>query len=124
MTATARLAGSVHGVVVHTETRTSASAPARSASAAVGLFTLKAAYTERSVDSPRVAYVPSGFVEVEGQQVDGFEHVNGLLTELRGSGSLALPNDRDAKGQREYEIDLSLHADVTVTIKLTVVPQE
>jgi len=24
----------------------------------------------------------------------------------------------------EYEIDLSLHADVTVTIKLTVVPQE
>ena len=63
-------------------------------------------YLERSVDSPRVAYVPSGFVEVEGQQVDGFEHVNGLLTELRGSGSLALPNDRDAKGQREYEIDL------------------
>ncbi|MEZ6189386.1 MAG: hypothetical protein R3F62_30835 [Planctomycetota bacterium] len=65
---------------------------------------LQTQYLERSVDSPRVAFAPAGFQEIDGVQVSNSEHVNELLTALRGSGSVTFPSTRDQNGQRRYDL--------------------
>lgn len=69
------------------------------------LTVLRDKYLERSVDSPRVAFVPDGTITVDGVVYEIPDYVNMLLEELRGSGSVALPGKRDASGNRLYEVD-------------------
>jgi len=69
----------------------------------VGL--LQSRYLERSVDSPRVAWAPPGTQTVDGEEVSNINHMNILLTALRGSGAVTFPNTRDAHGNRRYELD-------------------
>ncbi|MBL4850210.1 MAG: hypothetical protein JKY65_32175 [Planctomycetes bacterium] len=66
---------------------------------------LQLRYPERSVDPIRVARAPGGFVHVDGQDADALDHINRLTTQLSGGGSLALPSDRDEKGNFLYEVD-------------------
>lgn len=67
---------------------------------------LRDKYLERSVDAPRVAYVPDGKVEVDGTTYTVSDYVNLLLADLRGSGQVSLPSVRDANGNKKYELDV------------------
>lgn len=67
---------------------------------------LRDKYLERSVDSPRVAYAPGGKVEVDGVTYEKVDYVLKLLQDLRGSGEVGLPSDRDKEGNKQYEIDV------------------
>lgn len=53
---------------------------------------LRDKYLERSVDAPRIAWVPDGEIELEdGTKKKHAVHMADLLEDLRGSGNLALP---------------------------------
>jgi len=67
---------------------------------------LQSRYLERSVDSPRVAWAPPGSQSVDGEEIPNIQHMNTLLTALRGSGAVTFPSTRDATGNKRYELDL------------------
>lgn len=69
------------------------------------LDALEASYLERSVDSPRVAFVPDGTQEVDGDELSNAEYATELLMALRGSGVLALPSDRDGSGNEQWKLE-------------------
>lgn len=71
----------------------------------LGTRLLYALYLERSVDSPRVVYAPSGTTQVDGRDVQITEYMGQLSSALRGSGTLALPSVRDVNGHRRYELE-------------------
>jgi hypothetical protein len=53
---------------------------------------LRDKYLERSVDAPRIAWVPDGeFTLADGTKIKHADHMANLLEDLRGSGNLALP---------------------------------
>ncbi|HYE92709.1 MAG TPA: hypothetical protein VEA38_16890 [Terriglobales bacterium] len=66
---------------------------------------LRDKYLERSVDSPRIAYAPEGFVNPEDEERTPIpEFVGTLLDDLRGSGNIVFPSVRDAAGNKKYEV--------------------
>lgn len=70
------------------------------------LSVLRDKYLERSVDSPRIYYVPDGSVTVDGEEKDIGEHVLDIDAEMRGGGAMCLPsNFYDGTTTRKYEHD-------------------
>ena len=67
---------------------------------------LQLRYLERSVDLPRVGFAPGGETNPEGDSASAIDHMNELLVELRGSGAITLPSERDEKGERYYGLDV------------------
>ncbi len=73
---------------------------------------LRDKYLERSVDAPRIAWVPDGkFTLEDGTEIANATHLVNLLEDLRGSGALALPSARygqtDAKKYEIQQLELA-----------------
>lgn len=66
---------------------------------------LEAAYLERSVDSPRVAFAPSGSIESpDGTKQTIPDFVTSLLMALNGGGAVTFPQKFDKDGNKLYEL--------------------
>jgi hypothetical protein len=67
---------------------------------------LEANYLDRSVDPPRIAFVPAGSTtEGDDVAVDNAEYAIELMLALRGSGAIAFPSKTDAEGNKLWELD-------------------
>lgn len=66
---------------------------------------LRDKYLERSVDAPRIAYVPEGNQTVDGEEMTNAAYVVQLLLDLQGSGAMGLPSVRETGGERKFEIE-------------------
>lgn len=68
---------------------------------------LRDKFLERSVDSPKLVFTPSGTVEIDGEDKEISDHVVDLMMEVRGGGFVPLPGVRydGDKGERKYAVE-------------------
>lgn len=69
---------------------------------------LQARYLERSVHAPILSWAPGGKLNLQEEsepEISPVELVSLLVSRLRGGGVMTLPSDRDAEGNRLYEVE-------------------